>query len=893
MIKLRINGKEITAKKGMTIMEAANANGIHIPHLCYHSHLTPVGSCRLCVVEVKPGPPRPQPACITPVAENIEVITHSERLTKYRRQLIQLTLINHPLDCPICDKGGECELQNLVRELGVDEQPYTAKKLPAKVDYTSPLIERHSDRCVNCGRCVVVCRDHVGARALYFENRGYHTTVTAGGEPMNCEFCGTCVYVCPVGAIIDKTFKYRARSWEMEKKDAVCPFCGGGCHLELNFKADKLMRVTSDFSRRPNNGIICSRGRFSLDIVNSKERLTSPLVKKNGKLVEVSWNEAFRFVAERLTMIIQQDGPDAIAGLGSPRASNEANYIFQKFIRLAIGTNNIDSTASLDYQNALRALCNVMGRPELKDDHKGSGEGKDVVPRVSGFQLALGSLDDLTEADVVLVVGADLRNEMPLFLWKINPALNHGSLRLYIASFRRTNLSYLAEENFFCHPGSEGHFVLGIIKAIVMDGENNWDQQGNSDTSPLSKLRTELDSISWDSVCRETGIEEDSFGNMAKVLASSSRPCLIFGHDLMSGSTGYEKCLAVADLAAALGMKLKLFPIAEKNNTQGCCDMGIWPDLLPGYIPVDAGGKVEEVWKKGINTRPGLDLPGMIKAMNGKTEKPVKAMYIMGSNPLLSQMNRKELLAGLTRLEFLVCQEIFLNETARLADCVLPASNFIEEEGTYTNTELRVQKNKGYLRNGQVLPDWKIIQEISRLMDYPMDYSGPGEIFSEIARIFPYYGKCDFDQIADEGFIWSSYRNAGMDTQAIENVNNNVVLPNLENIAHHDKEYPCYLVIGKSLFQSGTITRYGFGATLLEPRGKVYISQKDGEKLGVDEGERVLIESERGSIEAEVGFDTNLFEGIALATDHFPDLEVNRLVSDGNNILRVRISKLQ
>ncbi len=334
MVNLTIDGRALQAKKGSTILEAAREHGIFIPTLCYHQALHPIGSCRICVVEVKPGPPRPLPACATYVNEGMEVTTTSPKLEAIRNELMQLVLINHAVECPICDKGGECELQNLTHALAIQKVDLEAVKLPPRFDYESNFVERHQDRCVTCGRCVRICKERVGAWSWNFVQRGYFTQLSSGELPLDCEFCGSCIDICPVGALINKQWKYRARAWEVDKTEVACPFCGGGCYYQVHTKDQRILRV-----RNEDSVLLCGRGRFGWPVVESPDRLKTPLIRENGSFRPASWEEALSLVAAKFKEAVEAAGPEAIYGVGSPRATNEANYLFQKFFRAGLGTN--------------------------------------------------------------------------------------------------------------------------------------------------------------------------------------------------------------------------------------------------------------------------------------------------------------------------------------------------------------------------------------------------------------------------------------------------------------------------------------------------------------------------------------------------------------------------
>ncbi len=892
MITVTINGKALEAQPGMTIMEVADRHGIYIPRLCYHKALSPIGACRICVVEVKPGPPRPVPACTTPVTDKMEVTTESERLTHYRRELLQLLLINHPLDCPICDKGGECELQNLTRHLKIQEQPYKAARLTPRYDSQSPLMERYPDRCVNCERCVRVCRDSVGAAALYFDNRGYRTAVTAGGAVMDCEFCGSCIAVCPVGAIIDKTFKYSARSWQLEKDTAICPYCGGGCHLVLNTKKGSLKRVTSSFDEPVNAGILCSRGRFGLNIVQEESRLKEPLLRKDGRLVPVSWNEALDFAADQLRRLRDQFGPKAFAGVGSPRATNESNYVFQKFCRAVLGTPHVDATTALDHQRMLKALVDVLGRPKVTYANE-----KESLPRVirgvSGFQLALGTYDDLEKADTVLVIGSDVKKEMPPLVWRVNAAQKEKRLQeLLIVSSRRTRFRSAAQWNAFCRPGSAGFVVLGILKSLFE--KNDPRLRGFGDFRREEVLRKRLDATDWSLVEEASGLHRNDLDHVAQKLMDAERPALIVGYDLGGLADGYGAMCYVADLLLVLGKKLRLHLTSEKANTQGCSDMGVSPFWLPGYVPFHEAERIEELWGRSIPKETGFTLDQILRAVAEGGPEAHKGLLLMGTNLLGTHYSRSLVEKALEKAAFVMSQEVFLNETAARAHVVFPAKTAVESEGTITSGELRVQKQRARSFVDGPWDDWKILQELSRRFGVDLGYGSVQDVFQEMCALFPHYDQYPFPEIPREGYWWNrmyraKYGSAGW--RRVLDPTLGAVIPWLEFPPQASEAYPMLLMVSRSLFQSGTYGRYGTGPKTLEPQGGVWLSSEDARALGVEDGDTVVLATPHGTLEAQVGFDRRVPQGVVQAGTHFENLPLNR-ITDGSLLTPVRVERL-
>ncbi len=346
MFKLKIDGKEVEVKKGTTILQAAKTAGITIPTFCYHDRLTPIGSCRLCVVEVK-GYEHPVPACMTHVDNDIEVITNSDLLYQMRRDALKLILLNHPLDCPICDKAGECTLQDLVYQFNIEQVEFQ-EKLPKKgmPEYATPFIRQWADRCVMCLRCVTACREITGNQAINIVGKGWDAKIQVV-KPELCKSCGECLSVCPTGALTDKLTSLKGRKWFINRVQTTCSYCGCGCQLELNVFQGKVIKVTTKNGVGVNEGSLCIKGRYGYDFIHSEDRLTKPMIKENGKFRDASWEEALNLVANKLKDIKDKHGADAIYGLTSARATNEENYLFQKLFRSVIGTNNIDHCARL------------------------------------------------------------------------------------------------------------------------------------------------------------------------------------------------------------------------------------------------------------------------------------------------------------------------------------------------------------------------------------------------------------------------------------------------------------------------------------------------------------------------------------------------------------------
>ncbi len=881
MVNLTIDGRAVQAKKGATILDVARENGIYIPTLCYHHALHPIGSCRICVVEIKPGPPRPLPACATYVNEGMEVTTTSPKLEAIREELLKLVLINHAVECPICDKGGECELQNVVHALGIKKVDLEAVKLPPRFDYESPLVERHQDRCVTCKRCVTICKERVGAWSWNFAQRGFFTQLSSGEESLNCEFCGSCIDVCPVGALINKQWKYRARAWEVDKTEMVCPFCGGGCTYELHTKDGRPLRVRNETSV-----LLCGRGRFGWPVVESDDRLKTPLIKENGGFREATWDEALELVAARFKEVVAASGPKAIYGVGSPRATNEANYLLQKFFRAGLGTNQMDNPGRFGYLRALKGIAQVFGLPKLQGVEPAAGRPAayqspftaGVEAQGGGFPFVLGKLSDLPKADTVLVLGADVTPELPPLGWRLHEALEKGdAFRLLVANNRKTKFDRYANLSLRYKPGTERLLVAGLIKALLA---------GKAGAAPafqaegFDEFKESFKKLTFKSVAAGTGVDESVLKEAAAMLAQAQAPAIIFGSELLAQDKGLQNALALANLFLLVGKPeapgSALYPVAEKNNTRGVCEMGVLPDRLPGYQSLDADG-AKAFW--GANqplTEPGPTLEEVLDLLEKDDPAAPQAMYLLGGDLLRQLPHRKHTEKLLRKVPFLVVQDAFLTETAKMAQVVLPVAVHAEQEGTFVSSTGQLGLLNRALPVNGVRPDWQIITGLAGKMGYAMKYAGPKEIFRELAQAMPlwagaapgYSAPCpDFKAQVSGKFV---------------PFETDVSLPGRR---------PFTLILGKVLQHSGSFTtHHPCGTLAVTPEARLKINPEDAGSLGLADGETAKVISSQGEISLPVTVTPDLPAGVVFMPDHFATPPANVLTLN-SNLVRVTIQK--
>jgi formate dehydrogenase major subunit/NADH-quinone oxidoreductase subunit G len=639
-LTVTVDGKKVEVPLGATILEAATAAGSRVPVLCADNKLHPYGACRICLVEVEGTPRKFTPSCTTPATDNMVVRTTTPALTEARRMVLELLLIKHPLDCPVCDKAGECQLQDLVHEYGLGPSRFDAEKGYLPPDYESAVIERNISRCILCGKCVRICEEQNAVGEWAFTRRGTRARISTDFDrPLDCEFCGECVEICPVGALTTRQFKYKARSWNLDATPSVCNYCGCGCAVSYETRDGRIMRVGP-----AKNNYLCAKGRFGWDAVHSPERLTTPKMRVGNELVDCTWEEALAVVATNLNVIKSKSGADSIGGLGSVRTTNEDNYIFQKFLRTVVGTNNVDLLARL---KAPKGLATEFFSAEL--------------PRMA-------------EHDVILILDKNVGEINPLTGIEIVRAVNRKERKVILVNDEFNKFNRIASVTL----------ASSAEKAIS-------DLAGALTSAPASA----------------------EVAKAVAMLKAAKSVAIIVPVKLSD-----KDVAGIKAIAAALA-NVSYYPLVRRSNYHGALDMGILPWYLPGYRKADKAGK------------------NAVEMLAGIKAGKLSALYIMGDDPAGSDQNLKQELA---KLEFLVVQDIFLTETAKLAHVVLPAASSSEKSGTFTNLERRLQQlNKAEEAVGESRPDWEIIQDLANRMGGAMNYRSSQDILKEIRSVVPQY----------------------------------------------------------------------------------------------------------------------------------------------------------
>ncbi len=855
MLKLTIDGKEVTGRPDQTIFEVAKENGIYIPTLCYHQKISLLKSCRICLVDVE-GAEMPMASCATPVVEGMVVHTHTERVEKMRHEALKLLLVNHPLDCPVCDAGGECQLQNRTYEFGIEKNDYPPEKREfPSIPYGTSLIRQWFDRCVMCLRCIQSCVDIPGADVLEVAEHGFPSHVKAVRKE-NCISCGECLHMCPVGALTENLSPIKGRIWQLDRTQTTCTFCGCGCQLELNSLADrKVVKVTTKGEAGVNYGSLCVKGRFGYDFIHHPDRLQKPLVKKSGVFVETSWEEALGLVATKLQEIKDKPGSQSIGGLSSSRATNEENFLFQKWMRACIGTNHIDNGARLSGGSSLYGMMASTGLGAMTHE-----------------------MDEVTKADLILIVGADAYDDNLIFSNKMRRAIRERGAKIILVDPRKTQWEKWADLWLRPLPGTDVTWINGLVRLLIEKGVPLKEFIG-SKTDGFDALRSSVEKFSPDFVKKTTGILESDLEGAAKLFQSAKRRAIVFGSGVTQHINGTEMVKALCNLALLTGETEEegggIYPLLTQNNAQGAFDMGSLSEFLPGYQRVEdekARERFEEIWEKRIPERPGLTYVEMFDKI---TEGKIKALYVFGEDPFINLPNIERLKKGLHQLEFLVVQDLFMTQIASYAHVILPGVSFAEKDGTFTNMERRIQRvRKAISPAGDSRPDWKILCDLSTKMGYPMGYQNPAEVMEEIASLVPSYAGATYSNLEKGGIQWSSKNGRKKRFFSVDYKG---------PTEQPDDKFPLWIIPRGFHYHYGigTTTKRAMGLAKVFPDSCIEVHPEDATKAGLGEGGKVKVISPRGEVETTCRISGVIPKGVAyFATTFFP-VSVNNLLISG------------
>ena len=841
MVSITINQQTLEVEPGSTVLQAAERLGIDIPTFCYLKRLPALASCRMCLVEVE-GQRRLQPSCATTVTDGMVVRTNTPLIDETRSSMLDMLLANHPLDCPICDKGGECELQDLVMAYGPRESRFRdAKRVFHSRDIRlSPVIIMNVNRCIQCQRCVRMCEEVVGAVALGTVEKGMDTAVTGfEGSLASCDQCGNCVEVCPVGALMSFPYRYKARPWDLAETDTVCPHCGTGCQLTVGTRKGEFMRVRSKADHGVNRETLCVRGRFGLDFVMSRERIKRPMVRRDDALVPVSWEEAGDYLQGRLSAV---EGK-AAGGLASPRLPNEVLYQFQKVMRTVFRTNNIDSAS------------------------RWSTPFDTLGPLVAAFYTRA-PLEEVIGNDCVLVVGGNVTDENPVTEYLLRDGARRRRTGLLMLSARPSRLDADARVVVRVAPGGEAASIAAVVAALV----------AAAGQALPANMRAGIDGPA-------THPDSDEPGRLATALLEGGSVTVLVSADLLRpplARATLQQLHNLLQVLRALGKGLAVQFLFDRANQLGAWDMGVLPAALPGLRAVaddTARTTLERAWGAQIPSEPGADFDATLELCD---TGQMGALYIAASDPVMSYPDREFVQRALRAADLLIVQDAFLTDTAGLADVVLPAASYGEESGTFTNNEGRIQKvckfrEPTFAARGNLA----IFDFVAGLRNPSLRSSVQSEIFDEIARLVPAYAGLTLTGLGSEGaFTRASLVPPG----------GAFFTPPPASSTATDR---LMLMTGNCLFHNGYLSEHSEILNTVADDPYVEMGAWDAVQLGLQEGDQVVVRSAQGELTAQLKVNKHFPKGLVFVPENYRALRLNALMRRGEYPCPVDVHKAQ
>jgi formate dehydrogenase alpha subunit len=865
-VTIVLNGVEVSGFPGTTILDLARESGVYIPTLCHDPNLASVGACRLCLVEDERNGAL-LASCVAPIASGMVIKTNSPRVVEHRKKILQLILASHPDSCLVCDKGNRCQLRKLAAEMGIGLVEYQRIPQMDVIEEVNPFIERDLSKCIMCGKCIRADQELVVEGAIDYINRGTAARpATLNDVPLEkseCTFCGTCVAICPTGALMEKERPYTGTAPTMVT--TVCPYCGCGCTVCLGVKDGRVIYSRPPSDGLVNRGTLCVRGSYGYDFIHSPERLRMPLIKVNNEFRETTWEEALSRVAANFKKIKEAGGADALAVFGSSKCTNEENYLLQRFTRGVLGTNNIDNGSRL-YSAASRA-----------------GLGATI-----GYAGTTGSLDTLERSRAIMVIGADPEISAPAVAYAIKRAARFKDAELIVIDPRRTPLAQFAHIWLKPRMGTDIALLNGLAR-IIIDEQKLDVEFVTRMTDNFAKWADGLKKYSPNYVEEQTGIPRKDLQNAARILAGAEQASIVYGNGITQHANGIGAVIAIANLAMLTGNASRrggIFALQRENNALGACDMGALPDFLPGYQSIDDAQhrkKFEERWHCSLPVRTGLTVLEMMEATKAGR---VKGMLIMGENPVANIPQTSMVKKTLETLDCLVVTDMFMTETAKLASVVLPAASFAEKEGTFTNFEGRVQKVRKVIEPlGGSLPDGEIILKLAEIMDSPLPYRSPQEVLDEIEEMVPFYHHVphvDADAINAD---WAEEENSSYGNRRLHKG----LFPSgfgrfssVEYIPPQEQGkdgYPFTLMVGSSRYRFGSGTRSSRSARLnrFDSGAFLGINDADAGELGIRDGDKVKVTSTQGGLLATARINRALPKGMLYAPISFPRSPVYEL----------------
>ena len=850
----------------------------HVPTLCDAPQLEPYGACRVCSVEValqEDGPRRVVASCHTPLSPGMHVYTESSKVRRLRKNIVELVLSDHPLDCLTCEVNGNCELQTVAAKVGVRDVRYPdgANHLDRKKDLSHAYMTSDLSKCINCSRCVRACDEVQGQFVLSMHGRGFDARIIKGldtsFEDSPCVSCGACAQACPTSAISDI---FESKSIEASSKTrTVCTYCGVGCNLTVATKGDEVLSIQAPTDSEVNHSHTCLKGRFAFRFYNHRDRLRTPLIRTNGHFEEATWDEAYNHIVENLKRIREENGAQSIAGISSARCTNEENYLMQKFMRAVIGNNNIDCCAR---------VC-----------HSPTAFG---MQQSFGTGAATNSIEDLDHTACIMVIGANPTEGHPVTGSKIKQRAMKG-VPMIIIDPREIELVPYAKYHLQLRPGTNVA-LLNMMSRHILDA-------GLIDRTFIEKRCEDWDafceglrSLDLDELERITGVDKELAKAAAIEYASADAAMSFHGLGVTEHNQGAKTVMLIANLAMMTGNigrpGVGVNPLRGQNNVQGAADMGCQPHQGAGYLEVDdpeVHRHYEAFYGVKLSEEAGWKIPEMFDAaIDGK----LKALWLMGEDVVQTDPDSEHVKHAMNSLEFLVVQELFMTETAKFANVILPAASFLEKSGTFTNGERRVQRvNAAVPPLSGTKPDGQIMCEIIQRFGHPQDDYTPDGVLAEIAQIVPFFKGATWTNLGEQGKQWP-ITDGGVDTKIMHRDQFKRGLGKFhffpfeespELIEHH-AEFPFILTTGRILehYNCGTMTRRTNNSRLVT-EDLLAIHPKDARKKGIEDGDMVRLFSARGEVPLKARVTDEMKPGILYTTFHFPDALVNNVTGQGHD----------
>ncbi len=884
LVELQIDGIRVGVPQGTSLMRAAAEAGIHIPKLCATDSLEAFGSCRLCLVEIdgKRGYPA---SCTTRVESGMRVRTETPRLAALRRNVMELYVSDHPLDCLTCPANGNCELQNMAGVVGLREVRYGydgANHLDSAKDRSNTYFTFDPARCIVCSRCVRACEEIQGTFALTIDGRGFQSVISPGQKgpfaESECVTCGACVSACPTAALTEKSIIEHGQP----ERDVVttCGYCGVGCTFRVELKGDTIVRLAPERDGRANHGHACVKGRFAWGFATHPDRVKRPLIRERIEQPwrEVSWEEAIAFAAAGFKRVRQRYGRGALGGITSSRCTNEETYLVQKLVRAAFGNNNVDTCAR---------VC-----------HAPSGYGLKVA---FGTGAATQDFDSVLDADVIMIIGANVTEAHPVFASQIKRRVREG-VKLIVVDPRAVEIARLphveASYHLRLHPGTNVALVNAFAHVIIVEGlarEDFVTERCEPGEYAAWKKFIAEERNSPEAVEHITGVPAQQIRAAARLYANARNGAIYYGLGVTEHSQGSTMVLAMANLVMVTGNigrpGVGLNPLRGQNNVQGACDMGSFPHELTGNRPISdpiVRAEFEQAWSAKLDPAPGFRMPNMWDAALAGS---FKAVYIEGEDVAQSEPNLDHVAQALRAMELVVVQDLFLNETSKFAHVFLPGASFLEKDGTFTNSERRISRIRKVMAPLSGKPDWEITCNLATALGYPMHYSHPSEIMDEIARLTPTFRGVSFEKLDRLGGIqWPCNDAAPAGTpvmhvgQFVRGKGQFTITEYVPTPEKTSAAFPLILTTGRILnqYNVGTQTRRTPNMEM-HTEDRLEIHPHDADQRGIRDADWVEVRSRQGSTQLRAQLSGRVQPGLVYTTFHHPESHTNALTTDNSD----------